>query len=174
MHLRSLLVGLGLGVGITVSVGMTKVATQDEPQMDAAIQEMMELGRALGTPGAPHEFLQRFVGNWEGEMSMMGMPGSPTTQTIKTELGGRFIRADLQGVLMGEPFSGIGITGYDNYKKKFNSMWIDSVGTVMHYTEGMMDQTGNTMTLWGTMDEWMTGEQDKPVKYVYHFTDDDT
>ena len=75
---------------------------------------------------------------------------------------------------MGQAFHGVGYTGFDNYKQKFNSVWIDNIGTVMHHTEGLRNQAGDVMTLWGTMDEWMTGEHDKPVKYVYRFLNDDT
>jgi len=40
------------------------------------------------------------------------------------------------------------------------------MSTAMNHAEGMRDRTGKVLTLYGTMDEPMTGEHDKPVKYV--------
>ena len=37
----------------------------------------------------------------------------------------------------------------------------------MRSAEGMLDRTGTILSLWGVMDEWMTGEHDKPVLYRY-------
>ena len=68
---------------------------------------------------------------------------------------------------------GIGITGFDNYKKKFVSVWFDNRNTAIMTSEGLLDQSGKVLTLFGSMDEWMTGEHDKTVKYVYRIIDDD-
>ena len=175
MQLTSLLVGAGVGVAFAFAVGSASSPQDDPMEMDPEMMaQMMEKAQELAKPGAPHAFLQKFVGEWEGSMSVMGMPGAPASQKITEVFEGRFIRTEHTGNMMGMPFEGVGYTGFDNYKKKFNSVWMDSMGTVMHHSEGMLNQTGDTMTLWGTMDEWMTGEHDKPVKYVYHLKSADT
>ena len=46
-------------------------------------------------------------------------------------LGGRYLEQRYEGTMMGQPFSGIGVTGFDNYKKKFVSTWVDSMGTAI-------------------------------------------
>ena len=63
--------------------------------------------------------------------------------------------------------------GFDNYKNKFVAVFIDTLGTSMRTAEGMLDRTKTSLSLWGTMDEWMTDEHDKPVMYRYNIIDHD-
>lgn len=74
---------------------------------------------------------------------------------------------------MGMPFQGMGLYGYDNYKKKFTSTWVDSISTTKNDSEGLIDRTGKVINFYGTMDEYLTGEHDKPVKYVLNMIDAD-
>jgi hypothetical protein len=39
----------------------------------------------------------------------------------------------------------------------------------MTHAEGDMDPSGNTLIAYGTLDEYLTGEHDKMVKYVWRF-----
>jgi len=41
--------------------------------------------------------------------------------------------------------------------------------TAMNRMEGDMDPSGKSLLLYGTLDEYLTGEHDKMVKYVYRF-----
>jgi hypothetical protein len=50
---------------------------------------------------------------------------------------------------------------------------VDSASTAMQTSEGLADRTGKVLTFYGTMDEWMTGEHDKAVKFVFRIIDDD-
>ena len=68
---------------------------------------------------------------------------------------------------------GMGYTGYDNFKKKYVSFWIDDMGTAMSTMEGSMDKEGKTLTLWGKMDDPMSGAKDTKVKYVTRVIDKD-
>jgi hypothetical protein len=49
------------------------------------------------------------------------------------------------------------IIGYDNYKKQFMTLWIDSTGTGFSLTAGTLDQTGKIRTETGEWDDFMTG-----------------
>ena len=60
-----------------------------------------------------------------------------------------------------------------HYKKKYTSCWVDSASTSMLTSEGLPDRTGKVLAFFGTMDEWLTGEHDKPVKYVFRVINDD-
>ena len=55
--------------------------------------------------------------------------------------------------MMGQPYSGIGITAYDNLRKRYISTWIDSMGTGIFTMEGTANTDGKTITLKGTHDE---------------------
>jgi hypothetical protein len=76
--------------------------------------------------------------------------------------------------MMGQPFSGVGYTGYDNFKKRYVSLWIDNMSTAMSTMDGNLDKEGKTFTTWGRMDEPMTGEKGKKIKYVTRIIDNDT
>jgi hypothetical protein len=142
-------------------------------------EEMMKRWQEAMTPGDAHKKLESLVGSWDAEVkSWMGGPGSePTVTTATSEhkmvLGGRFLQQDVTGEMMGQPFTGVGYTGYDNMKKKYVAVWMDNFGTMISTMEGTMDKEGTTLTTWGKMDEPMTGERDKKVKYVMHMIDKD-
>jgi len=141
-------------------------AQQPDPEMD----RMMKMWQEVATPGEPHKRLNALVGSWTTKSTAWMDPSTPMVSTgtaeLKWILGGRFLQQEVSGEMMGMPFSGIGFTGYDNYNMKYGSFWIDNSATAMFTAEGGFDQTGKVLTMYGKMDEWMTGERDKTVKYV--------
>jgi hypothetical protein len=150
-----------------------------QAQMSPEEMEVMRLWQEIGSPGDRHKLLDFMIGDWETTMHMWAGPEAPPQESrgsasAKWILGGRFVQTEFHGEMMGMPFDGLGLFGYDNYKKKFVSAWVDSMGTAMYATEGLADQTGKVITMFGTMDEWMTGEHDKMVKYVYTSVDENT
>src|SRR5512143_1691169 len=96
------------------------------------MQAMMEIYQELATPGAPHQLLARMAGSWNVRSSCAMEPGKPPMESTGTSeqkmiLGGRFLQQEFSGEMMGSPFTGIGVTGYDNHIKKYVSTWIDSM-----------------------------------------------
>lgn len=190
MNGQTWLIGSSVILAACVFVGAQAVSqetqssrqpAQTQPGADEQpdLQQMMEMWQKMATPGEPHEKLDYFVGEWKTttKMWMAGPDAPPMTSngsaTTRWVLGGRFLMDEHEGTFMGMPLRGIGLTGYDNYKKKYVSMWCDSQNTSMHYQEGTIDQTGTVWTYFGTMDEWMTGEHDKTVKYIVRIEDAD-
>src|SRR6476620_10491158 len=57
---------------------------------------------------------------------------------------------------MGQPFSGIGYTGYDNVMKKYVGTWMDTASTGVMTSKGTL--TGNVMKSTATMSDPMTGK----------------
>ena len=57
---------------------------------------------------------------------------------------------------MGQPFSGIGYTGYDNVTKKYIGTWMDTAGTSMMVSKGTM--AGKVMKATSTMPDPATGK----------------
>jgi hypothetical protein len=170
MTSRSLVAGfcmLALTAGAS-GQDMKKGEGQSMPNMD----EMMKKWKEVSTPGAAHKQLEAMAGTWKVETkSWMAGPGSEPsvssgTATMHMVLGGRFLQQDMTGSMMDMPFNGMGLTGYDNFKKKYVSFWIDNMSTSMATMEGEMDKDGKSCTYWGVMDEPMTGEKNKKVKYV--------
>jgi hypothetical protein len=142
-------------------------------------EEMMKRWQEAMTPGAAHKVLESMAGTWEAEsrMWMNGPDAEPTvskgTMVQTMMLGGRFLQQTITSEMMGQPFTGTGYTGFDNFKKKYVGCWIDNMGTAMLTMGGSVDKSGKTLTMWGTMDEPMTGEKNKKVKYVTHIISPD-
>jgi len=143
-------------------------------------EEMMKRWQESMTPGAQHKMLEESVGSWDAEvkMWMKGPNGEPMiskgTSENKMVLGGRYLQQEFTGEMMGQTFTGTGFTGYDNFKKKYVSFWIDNMSTGMSTMSGVLDKDGKSSTMWGKMDEPATGQKDKKVKYVTRFVDKDT
>ena len=122
----------------------------------------------LGAPGEHHEGFERGVGNWRTETRLWMSPDAPPESSegsCKAELilGGRFLRQECDGEMMGHPFSGIGVDGYDNYRQQYTSTWIDSMSTSMSLMTGTCDEKGNC-TYHGRMDDPRTGRLGKTMK----------
>jgi hypothetical protein len=143
-------------------------------------EEMMKRWQEFMTPGTQHKMLEESVGTWDAVVKiwMKGPTDEPMvskgTSEQKMVLGGRYLQQDFTGEMMGQQFTGVGLTGYDNFKKKYVSFWIDNMGTGMSTMDGVLDKDGKSCTMWGKMDEPATGQKDKRVKYVTRFVDKDT
>ena len=146
------------GVAATSFV-MAKEQKQ-EKQMDP--QAMMETYQKLATPGAPHKQLATLVGSWTTKTKEWMEPNKPPTESTgsceqKMLLGGRFLQQECTGDMMGQPFSGIGVSGYDNHTKKYVSTWMDSMGTGIYFMEGTASADGKTITQKGQYDDPLEG-----------------
>ena len=163
---------------LAAAIVMAPAAHAQQPSqadMDAMMKKMQE----AGAPGDAHKFLNQFVGSWETTMRMQMGPGAPPMESkgvseVRWILDGRFLEENSTGTAMGMPHNGRGMTGYDNMRKKYTGFWADNMGTAMFTMEGTLDQTGKVLTYFGSMDEPLTGEMGKTVKYVLRIVDPDT
>jgi hypothetical protein len=145
----------GLCLVLTVSVAMAK-DKKPEKQMDP--QAMMEMYQKLATPGEPHKLFASLAGSWTTKTKEWMEPGKPPTEStgtaeMKMLLDGRFLQQEFTSQMMGQPFSGIGIDGYDNLRKRYVTTWIDTMGTGFFTMEGTASADGKTITLKGRHDE---------------------
>jgi hypothetical protein len=148
---------------------------KQEGQMDT--QAAMEIYQKLAKTGAPHKMLAGLVGSWVTRTKTWMAPGKPPMESTgtceqKMLLGGRYLQQDYAGDMMGAPFSGIGITGYDNHKQKYVSTWIDSMSTGIFYFEGSAGPDGKRIVQHCLSDDPVRG----PVKWrsVTKIVDGDT
>jgi hypothetical protein len=142
--------------------------------MDSAA--MMKAWQDYATPGQPHQMLAASDGKWKTESTMWMEPGKPPTTGTgeavnKMIMGGRYQRMTYRGDMMGMPFEGEGITGYDNSKKVFVNTWIDNMGTGVMQMEGPWDEATKSMTLTGSCKDPITGKQ-TTMREVYKIIDD--
>lgn len=141
----------GLCLVLTVSVAMAK---DKKPAKEMDPQAMMELYQKLATPGEPHKLFASLAGSWTTTTKEWMEPGKPPTEStgtadLKMLLDGRFLYQEFVSQMMGQPFSGIGIDGYDNLRKKYVTTWIDTMGTGFFTMEGTASADGKTITLKG-------------------------
>lgn len=127
-------------------------------------EEMAAWEKAM-TPGEQHKKMAAREGTWDTTGKFWMAPDAPPTESkgvakFKMVLGGRYEMQEYNGEMMGAPFQGIGIAGYDNVKKKHFSTWIDSMGTGMMVLEGTADEKG-VVTIAGTMVDPATGKDCK-------------
>jgi hypothetical protein len=62
-------------------------------------------------------------------------------------LGGYWVVNEMKGDMLGTPFAGIQTIGYDAEKKKYIGTWIDSASSQIWQYEGVIDESGKTLTL---------------------------
>lgn len=129
-------------------------------------QAMMEAWQKAGTPGEPHKRLADMAGSFDTVTRTWMTPGAqPMESKGKSEnkliWDGRFLQQEYKGEMMGKGFTGIGMTGYDNVKKKYVGTWMDSMSTSLAYLEGTADAAGKTMTMTMEMTDPMTGKKVK-------------
>ncbi|MCB1060421.1 MAG: DUF1579 domain-containing protein [Calditrichaeota bacterium] len=156
-------------------LALTPLYAQDNGMSE---DEMMKKWMEISSPGPQHELLAKTAGEWNTEIKFWLEPGadpmvSNGMQTCEVINGGRVINEISHSEMMGMPFEGHGMTGYDNFRKKYWSTWTDNMATSMMYMEGTSDDDGKTITYNTTMDDPMIGEKDQPVKFVYRWVDDD-
>ena len=135
-------------------------------------QEMLKKMEAAGAPGPAHKALETFVGNWRAEVKCWHEPGaapqvSQGTAKSNWTLNGRFLEGEFRGEMMGKPFTGRSLMGYDNTKQKFNSVWVSDIQTSMFTSEGKGENGNKVITLEGKADCPATGRKDVPMKQVF-------
>jgi len=119
-----------------------------EQKMD--MQSKTELFKELATPGAPHRLLALLAGSWNTRHRYWMEPDQPSTESSgfceqKMILDGRFLQQEFSGEMMGSPFTGFGVLGYDNNTKKYVSTWLDNMGTGIYYFEGSAGADGKSI-----------------------------
>ena len=139
---------------------------------DTEKQEMMKKMEVAGTPGPAHRALDGLVGNWKAEVKCWCEPGgapqvSQATAKASWTLKGRFVEGEFQGEMLGKPFLGRSLLGYDNTKQKFISVWVSDIQTSMFTSEGKGDSGYKVITLEGKGDCPATNRKDVPMKQVF-------
>ncbi len=117
---------------------------------------MMKNWMAYATPADMHKLMSEWDGTWEGTVIAWHKPGMPadtskSTSVNKMIMGGRYQQSSYSGNMMGMPFEGMSVMGYDNAKKVFFTNWIDNMGTGIMNSEGTWDPATKTLTTTGKM-----------------------
>ena len=111
-------------------------------------------------PGPEHQKLKELEGTWDAVVKA-GPEESKGTVTFKMDLGGLWLVSDFKGEFGGQKFQGRGLDSYDPIKKKYVSVWVDSMSTAPMVSEGTFDKDGKVMTMTGEG----PGQDGKPTKF---------
>jgi hypothetical protein len=138
-RLARFLVPLTAGAVVVFAIGCTTVAQED--------------GGMAGPPPAPElALLKATEGVWDAKVTMHMAPGVPPeeskgTETVRMSCGGLWAISDFKGDMMGMPFEGHGVSGYDPEKKKYVHLWVDGWTTALHPGEGTASADKKTLTI---------------------------
>ena len=140
--------------------------TQKAPEMTPEQKAEMEAYMKAGTPGAPHKALASTEGSYDLKIKHWHQPGAPAMEetgsaTRAMALDGRVLVEQFKSSMMGMPYTGHGMTGFDNVTGKYWSTWSDSMSTGLMVSEGTCDDQGQACTFIGT---WNDAIKKAPVK----------
>lgn len=127
-------------------------------------------------PGKMQEKLAKANGEWKESITVWMKPGAPPMQmeaSCKNEMimDGRYQLSTTTGNMMGMPFEGHGLTGYDNVRKVFVTTWVDNMSTGIMYLEGKWNDAGNSIDFVGQSTDPMAGKA-VGTRQVLTFMDD--
>ena len=139
---------------------------QKQPEMTAEQKAEMEAYMKAGTPGGPHQALAALAGNYDLTIKSWHEPGGPAMEDIGTAtrsmaLGGRVLVEVVNSSMMGMPFTGHAMMGFDNVSGKYWSTWNDSMSTGLMVNEGTCDLQQKTCAFTGS---WNDPIKKGPVK----------
>lgn len=151
-------------------------AVSDGQSTQAATQAMIAAWHKYALPNDNHKILDPLVGTWSHVAKWWMSPDSQPdtskgTNETKWEMGGRYLLNVVKGTSMGQPFEGMGLTGFDNGKQAYQTIWMDNMGTGMMIGEGTYDPGTKTLTDHGRFTDPMIGQ--RSYRGVITFIDDD-
>ncbi len=144
-------------------------AAGGEMDFDAMMKEWME----MSTPGEAHSEMAKMAGDWTYQSTSYWGP-EPTvtegTMHVETTLGGRYMHALHKGEMMGMPFEGVGVTGFDNATQEYFNVWMDNMSTGVLVSKGKHNDSGQ-LEMVGSMN----GPGGVPMEHrmVLTYPDDD-
>ena len=127
-----------------------------------AQDESMQKWMDYMTPGDMHKMLAAHTGAWTAKTTFWMVPGgeptvSDATSTGEMIMGGRYLMSKFKGNMMGMPFEGMSIEGFDNATKMFNSTWVDNMGTGIMLMTGIYDESAKQIVYTGKVVDPISG-----------------
>jgi len=125
---------------------------------------------AAATASPEHKLLEKYAGTWDAEVTVPDPAGGAATKTpaksvVRVTCGGLWLVSDFEGSMMGGPFVGHEVFGFDPIAKRYVLTWVDSTSASPFSGEFTFD--AKTRTLDGTM----KGKTPTGGEMVWHQTD---
>ncbi len=193
MKLNLLVLALATATAITLGTGIAR-SDDEKPEPakpseaksdDGAVPQMPDMSdpefqkriMAVTSPGAMHKKLEYYIGDWDVTIASTMMPGEPTkaTATFAWKIPGRWVTHEMKGTMMGRPYHGFGIIGFDNYRKCHVSTFVSNFDTSMSSFSGpVVDPSHKVSVEYGTMNEYLNGTLGKFARVVTRQIDQNT
>lgn len=139
-----------------------------DPQAD--MQALMQASQ----PGDMHKLIATLAGTWKATVKLL-MPGAPPdssgVMTTTMVLGGRYAHSMFKADLGGMEFEGAATLGFNNVTGKFESTWIDSMGTFTLFSTGSYDKDTKALTMTGEFSDPMSKQTVKQREVLTWVTD---
>lgn len=144
-----------------------------DPKMAAEVEAWVKANQ----PGEMHQVLAKFAGEWNCVVKHFNPDGTSMdakgTCTTTPMFDGRFFQCDFKSEMMGMPFKGQALMGYNNAAEQFECTWADSMSTGIMFMNGSWESASKTLTLKGECICPMT-KKPKWMKEVITWTNDNT
>jgi hypothetical protein len=139
------------------------LAQEGTPPMSAEEKAMMDAYIKAGTPGPEHAALAKTAGTYALKIRSWGKPDAPPAESTGTAvrrmtLGDRVLVEEMSATMMGQPFTGYGMLGYDNTTDEYWTTWNDSMSTGLMVSEGKCDDDG-ACVFTGSWHDPVTGKE---------------
>lgn len=160
-----------VALGALVFSSMPALAEEGQNSAEmAAWAEMMK-------PTPHHENLAKMAGDWNIHSKISMDPTAPPTESdgtshMKVVANGLFLQESVVAPMMGMPWTGFGVFGFDKGKNKHVGIWYDSAGTMIMNLEGECTDNCAQVTLTSTFIDPMSG-QPATMKFVSDTVDQD-
>jgi hypothetical protein len=153
------LVGTAVAAAWMLS-GLALAQEKGAPQLTPEEQKDMDAYMKAGTPGEEHKKLAATAGSYSIKIKSWMEPGGTPMEEVGTAtrtmvLDGRVLLEDIKATMMGAPYAGHGMSGFDNVSGKYWATWTDNMSTGMVVSDGTCDAK-NTCSY--------TGRWNDPIK----------
>lgn len=177
MQIQVLSTAFAFGAAALLSLALAPVRQAGDKAPGAEMAAMMKQAERYTQPGEQHKVLERFVGRWNTEtrvfMGANAMPPEKGTSEFSWLMPRRWLQCQSRGTMFDTAVEQFYLLGYDNFMMSFVATGVTSMDTAMNRFEGDMTPDGKALVAYGTIDEYLTGEHDKMVKYAWRFVDAD-
>jgi hypothetical protein len=117
---------------------------------------------AISKPGAAHEVLKTFVGEWNVDVISWSSPdANPERSSARSSstwvLGYRYVREKYKSLELGPRYEGLGFLGYDAGARVYSSVWMDSLNTSIATAKGIFNPETATFAMKGEIYDPLLG-----------------
>jgi hypothetical protein len=162
------------------STGKTDSPVTESDSKGKSDTPTLEELAALSVPSEPHELLATTVGTWDVTIRVWSDPdpeAEPASETTGTAvgrwiLGERFVETVYEGEVLGRPFEGLKIEGFDKATETYVSTWRDNLGTYTLVFKGQCEDSCRERTMSSSFLEPVS-KQTFRLKGVTTITDED-